>query len=57
MNKLPKEMQEFFAKHRDYFVEQGARGGKTRAKRLTAKQRKQIAKKAAASRWRKGTSR
>lgn len=54
MKKLPKEMQEVFAKHREYFVEQGAKGGKKRASRLTAEQRKQIAKRAAAARWRKG---
>lgn len=52
--KLPKEMQEIFAKHREYFVEQGARGGKKRAKRLTSERRRQIAKKAAATRWGKG---
>lgn len=31
----------------------GLKGGKARAKALTAKQRKEIAKKAAAARWRK----
>jgi hypothetical protein len=31
----------------------GAKGGKARAKSLTAKQRKDIAKKAAQSRWKK----
>lgn len=54
MKKLPKKIREFLAKHREYFVEQGARGGKTRAKHLTAEQRKKIAKKAAAARWGKG---
>ena len=44
--KLPKEV-------REWFVEQGAKGGKKRARRLTAEQRKQIAKKAAEKRWAK----
>jgi hypothetical protein len=42
--KLPDEIREFF-------VKEGARGGKKRAKRLTAAQRKEIAKKAAQKRW------
>lgn len=33
------------------FVEHGAKGGKARAKSLTAKKRSEIAKKAAVSRW------
>lgn len=53
MKKMSKEMQEFYTQHRQYFVDQGAEGGKTRAKRLTAKQRQRIAKLAAVARWRK----
>ena len=62
--KLPKEIREFFVEQsanlqsanlpkeiREYFVEQGAKGGKKRARRLTAEQRKTIAKRAAAKRW------
>jgi hypothetical protein len=45
--KLPKEV-------REWFVEQGAKGGKKRARRLTSAQRSEIAKKAATKRWRKG---
>ena len=51
--KMPNEMRQFFAAHREYFVEQGAEGGKKRARRLTAEQRRKIAKKAADKRWRK----
>jgi hypothetical protein len=36
-----------------YFADQGRIGGKLRAKRLTAEERKTIAKKAAAARWSK----
>ncbi len=32
----------------------GLKGGKARAKKLTAKRRKEIAKKASAARWKKG---
>jgi hypothetical protein len=37
----------------DVFKAWGATGGKARAKRLTAEQRRAIAKKAARARWRK----
>jgi hypothetical protein len=33
--------------------EMGSKGGKSRAKKLTAEQRREIAKKAAAARWKK----
>jgi len=36
---------------RAYFQEMGKKGGKGRAKKLTAKRRKAIAKKAARARW------
>jgi hypothetical protein len=35
----------------DFFREQGKRGGKARLKSLTSGQRSEIAKKAAAARW------
>jgi hypothetical protein len=38
---------------RDYFRKMGKEGGKTRAKQLTAEQRKEIAKQAAKARWAK----
>jgi len=41
--KLPNEIQEWFA-------QQGSKGGKKRAERLTAQRRKEIARKAAAMR-------
>ena len=47
--KLPKEVREFF-------VQEGAKGGKKRAQRLTAEQRKQIARKAASVRAKRLTS-
>ena len=37
----------------EWFAEEGARGGKLRARNLTAKRRRAIAKKAAAARWSK----
>jgi hypothetical protein len=44
--KLPEEVRQFFAAT-------GSQGGKQRAKNLTAKQRKQIARKAARERWKR----
>jgi len=38
---------------RDFFAATGSQGGKQRAKNLTAKQRKRIARKAARERWKK----
>lgn len=65
-SKLPADVAEFFKKRmpkkiRQYFVEQGAVGGKTggklggpaRAAALTPERRSEIARKAAAARWAK----
>jgi hypothetical protein len=38
---------------REYFRKMGGKGGKIRKEKLSAKRRKQIAKKAAKARWRK----
>jgi len=46
MPEMPKALREYFAKF-------GRRGGKIRAKKLTAEQRTASAKKAAAARWSK----
>jgi hypothetical protein len=37
----------------EYFAKAGAQGGRIRAKKLTAKRRKQIARKAARARWKR----
>jgi hypothetical protein len=44
--KLPEEIREFFRR-------QGARGGKTRARNLTAEQRSEGARRAVQARWAK----
>jgi len=38
---------------RDYFAKFGKKGGKTRAQKMTAEQRKESARKAAQARWTK----
>jgi hypothetical protein len=41
------------AEIRDYFAKFGKQGGKTRAKNMTAEQRKEAARKAVQARWAK----
>jgi hypothetical protein len=40
-----------FKQHAELFREWGATGGKTRARKLTAEERREIARKAARARW------
>jgi hypothetical protein len=50
---VKKEIQDLFSSEefRDYFARFGRQGGKVRAQKMTAEERKESARKAARARW------